>query len=129
MRSLDPAHLWGDETKLRQVIDNLLSNAIKYAPRGSMLYFDVRGDARKAVLRVADQGPGVEVVDRERLFEAFYRGSPPPGGAGSGSGIGLAIVKEYVEAHRGTVRLVEGGEGEGAVFKVELPADMRGMDA
>ena len=129
VRSLDPAHLWGDETKLRQVIDNLLSNAIKYAPRGSTLYFDVRADAQKVTLRVADQGPGVEVGDRGRLFEAFYRGSPPPGGASSGSGVGLAIVKEYVEAHRGTVRLVEGREGEGAVFKVELPADMRGLDA
>lgn len=128
-RTLDPAPLWGDETKLRQVIDNLLSNAIKYAPRGSTLYFDVRANARGVALRIADEGPGVEVGDRERLFEAFYRGTPPPGGPGSGSGVGLAIVKEYVEAHRGTVRLIEGNEGEGAVFKVELPVDLRELGA
>lgn len=128
VRTLDPARLWGDETKLRQVIDNLLSNAIKYAPRGSNVYIDVRADAQKVTLRVADQGPGVEVGDRDRLFEAFYRGTPPSDGAGSGSGVGLAIVKEYVEAHHGVVRLVAGREGEGAVFKVEIPTDMRGLE-
>lgn len=128
VRSLDPARLWGDEVKLRQVIDNLLSNAIKYAPRGSTVYFDVRANAQQVALRVADEGPGVEVEDRRRLFEPFYRGTPPAGGAVSGSGIGLAIVKEYVEAHRGQVSLIEGRSGEGAVFRVELPTDMRGLN-
>lgn len=128
MSSLDPARLWGDEAKLRQVIDNILTNAIKYAPRGSALHLDVHGDAQWVVLRIADEGPGVDETDRDRLFEPFYRGKPPTGGAGSGSGIGLAIVKEYVEAHRGEVRLVDGRGGEGAVFRVELPTDMRELN-
>ncbi|APZ43383.1 HAMP domain-containing histidine kinase [Acidihalobacter ferrooxydans] len=127
---LDATPLWGDEVKLRQVVDNLLSNAIKYAPRGSMLKLDVHGDAHNACLRVADEGPGVAAADRPRIFDAFYRGAPPSGGSGVGSeigsGIGLAIVKEYVEAHRGEVLLVQGQGGEGAVFEVKLPADIRG---
>lgn len=123
--SIKDGALWGDEEKLRQVIDNLLSNAIKYAPRKSMIRVSIDGDEQHVCLRVADQGQGIDEADREHLFDAFFRGRPPENGVANGSGIGLAIVKEYVEAHRGTVALLGTQSGEGAVFEVCLPRDLR----
>lgn len=124
-RNLTRAMMWGDEAKLRQVVDNLLSNAIKYAPRGSTVHIDVSLPEGWVVLRLADEGPGVANEDAAHLFEPFYRGRPPQEGMVRGSGLGLAIVHEYVQAHRGKARLEEPRQGEGAVFVVELPPDLR----
>ncbi|WP_083251431.1 HAMP domain-containing sensor histidine kinase [Acidihalobacter yilgarnensis] len=124
-RHLTRAAMWGDEAKLRQVVDNLLSNAIKYAPRGSTLHVAVSLAEGWVVLRLVDEGPGIAGEDRAHLFEPFYRGKPPQEGLVRGSGLGLAIVQEYVQAHRGRVSLDVPREGEGAVFVVELPPDLR----
>ncbi|OBS09013.1 HAMP domain-containing sensor histidine kinase [Acidihalobacter prosperus] len=123
------AALWGDEAKLRQVVDNLLSNAIKYAPRGSTLHIVVSLAEGWVAMRLVDEGPGISGEDRAHLFEPFYRGRPPQEGIVRGSGLGLAIVQEYVQAHRGRVRLDVPREGEGAVFVVELPPDLREENA
>lgn len=119
------AMMWGDKVKLRQVADNLLSNAIKYAPRGSSLHIDVSLFDGWILMRLADEGPGIAGEDRDFLFEPFYRGAPPEEGLVRGSGLGLAIVQEYVQAHQGRITLELPREGEGAVFSVELPPDLR----
>lgn len=125
-RHLGKAAMWGDEAKLRQVVDNLISNAIKYAPRGSTLHLAVSLSSEGWItLRLADEGEGIAEEDREHLFEPFYRGRAPQEGVVRGSGLGLAIVQEYVQAHRGRVILEAPVNGEGAVFVVELPPDLR----
>ena len=69
---------------------------------------------------VSDNGPGVHPDDGSRIFEAFYQGRRPQGGAVGGTGIGLSVVAECVQAHGGTVELVRNGEA-GAHFQVRLP--------
>jgi two-component system sensor histidine kinase GlrK len=73
----------------------------------------------KAVIEVIDSGPGVPPVEREAVFESFFRGRAKAGGRVAGSGLGLAIAREYVEAHGGRIVLV--AEGPGGHFRVTLP--------
>jgi two-component system sensor histidine kinase GlrK len=73
----------------------------------------------KAIIEVIDSGPGVPLVEREAVFESFFRGRAKAGGRVAGSGLGLAIAREYVEAHGGRIALV--AEGPGGHFRVTLP--------
>ena len=77
------------------------------------------GGAAGATLDVQDEGRGVAVADRDRVFEPFYRGERQPEDAVRGTGIGLSIVQEYVAAHGGRVRLLPSAQG--AHFRIELP--------
>jgi signal transduction histidine kinase len=112
-----------DWDRLLQVLDNLLANADRFGPAGTPI--EVRAGPAEAGLvavRVRDHGPGVAAELRPRLFERFLRG-PAEGGVGgvpTGTGLGLAIVRGLVEAHAGTVALVE-GDGPGASFRFTLP--------
>ena len=110
-----------DAEKMTGILDNLLSNAIKYSPTGGrvMLAVSRRGDY--VVIDVADQGPGVAVEDRHRIFDPFYRGQALPVGDIKGSGVGLSIVREYAIAHGGNVELVESVVG--THFQVTLAAE------
>ena len=67
---------------------------------------------------VADEGPGIPVPEREKVFEAFYRGTDAPIAAIKGSGLGLSIVKEYVQLHKGRVEILD---GPGARFRIRIP--------
>ncbi|MBA2277511.1 MAG: HAMP domain-containing histidine kinase, partial [Chloroflexia bacterium] len=110
----------GDRTRLRQVIDNLLTNARTHTPPGIPIHVAVEHGATSVALVVADEGPGINADDRERIFERFWRADPARGRAKGGTGLGLAIVASLVHAHDGTVEV--GGEpGTGAVFTVRLP--------
>jgi two-component system sensor histidine kinase GlrK len=83
----------------------------------------VRGrlDGHDVLIEVADTGPGVPEHERARIFEAFYQGATPHGGLVRGTGIGLSVVQEFVQAHGGTIELVD-GDFPGAHFRVRLPA-------
>ncbi len=118
MCSGDEALVRGVPRLLRRVIRNLLENAHRYSNGEAQLYISREG--RQVVIRVADQGPGVPVALRERIFEPFYR-LPGASEREGGVGLGLALVRSIVERHSGTV-YCEGREGEGAVFVVKLPA-------
>jgi two-component system sensor histidine kinase GlrK len=107
-----------DEDKIRVVLDNLLSNAIKFSPDKGLISFKLYKDRGDAVFEVADEGPGIPAAEREKVFEAFYRGLDPPLAAVKGSGLGLSIVKEYVTLHRGRIEILE---GPGAHFRIRLP--------
>ncbi len=108
----------GDGTMLREMIVNLIDNAIRYTPPGGVVTASVRQDGETAVLRVADNGPGIAESERDRVFERFYR---VLGTTADGSGLGLAIVKEVVDAAGGTARL-DTAPGGGLVVEVCLPA-------
>lgn len=114
--------LRGDREKLRIIVDNLVSNAIKYSPDGSCLSVSLEAHGDKAVLRVSDQGPGIPLDDQERVFDAFYQGAPADKGAVRGTGLGLSIVREYAQAHGGTVSVVKSTR-RGACLQVELPLE------
>jgi two-component system, OmpR family, sensor histidine kinase BaeS len=117
-RYLSPAVVWADPSRLRQVVANLLANAAKFTPSGGIVNLVVGTDSHQARLEVSDTGPGVPPAERDRIFERFFRGSL--GQRAGGSGIGLAVVKDLVEAHGGEVR-VEAPPGGGARFVVLLP--------
>ncbi|MBV9293892.1 MAG: sensor histidine kinase [Frankiales bacterium] len=108
-----------DPVRLHQVITNLLANAIKFtAPEGKVIV-QVRPEGPDAVLTVTDTGEGISADDIPMVFERFWRGRHSA--TTPGSGIGLAIVADLVQAHRGTVS-VTSTVGEGSCFLVRLPA-------
>jgi len=107
-----------DEEKIRVMLDNLLSNAVKYSPERGLVGIKLYHEQGDAVFEVHDEGPGIPEPERDKVFEAFYRGTDVPVAAIKGSGLGLSIVKEYVELHRGRVEILD---GPGAHFRIRLP--------
>jgi two-component system OmpR family sensor kinase len=113
----------GDAARLRQVVDNLLRNAVVHTPPGTPVHVAVRRLGARAVLTVADEGPGLAPDQAARLFDRFYRGSEAR--TGEGTGLGLSIVAALTAAHGGRAT-VHSAPGEGTVFTVELPASGAG---
>jgi len=107
-----------DTDKMIVVLGNLLSNAVRFSPEGGVIRFVLTEDQDRVRIDCIDQGPGVAPADAGRVFEPFYQGERQPPGARRGSGIGLSIVREYVEAHGGTVQLLP--HDGGAHFRIEL---------
>jgi two-component system, OmpR family, sensor kinase len=112
--------LAGDAGRLRQVIDNLLDNVRVHTPAGTPAHVRLAADADRAVLEVADEGPGMPAGTADRIFERFFRGDPARSRDTGGAGLGLSIVAAIVEAHGGTVG-VAGRDAGGAVFTVRVP--------
>jgi signal transduction histidine kinase len=110
----------GEPAKLAQLLDNLVSNAIKFTPSGGhvVVRLTVRGDMIR--IEVSDTGLGIPDVDRERLFERFFRAQSALERQIQGTGLGLYISKAIVEAHDGRIG-VESEPGQGTTFIVELP--------
>src|SRR6266850_2005320 len=109
-----------DRGKVRLILDNLLSNAIKFTPRGGTISIHARAEREQLVMDVIDSGPGIPAEERNRIFEAFYQGKTPQGGHVKGTGIGLSVVTEFVNAHSGSIEILEAKAG-GAHFRVRLP--------
>lgn len=108
-----------DAGKIRVVVDNLMTNAIKYSPAQAQIDIALSSDGVHAFIDVEDTGPGVDPADRDRIFEPFQRGSAEYQSSVKGTGLGLSIAKEYVEAHGGTIELMDNERG--AHFRVMLP--------
>jgi signal transduction histidine kinase len=115
---LDP--ILGDTVSLTEVFVNLLSNAIKYSPDGSEVRADVEESAGDLLVTIQDHGIGIGKEDLPHIFEGFYRGRSGQA-ASAGHGIGLAVSKQIVEAHQGTIE-VDSEPGKGSTFRVRLPA-------
>jgi len=116
------AVVFGAEDKVRQVIANLMGNAMRFSPAGSPLEIGVGVDAvtRRGVVAVIDHGEGVPPQIRDKIFQRFWRADTSRDRETGGSGLGLAIVAAIVQAHRGTVDVVD-TPGGGATFRVWLP--------
>jgi signal transduction histidine kinase len=97
---------------------NLLDNAIKYGPVGQTVTVGVRAIGDRARIWVEDEGPGIDVAQRERIFEPFFRIDRDANSAIGGSGIGLSVVRELAVMHGGRA-FAEAGE-RGARFVIEL---------
>ncbi len=109
-----------DRSKVRLILDNLLSNAVKFTPRGGTISLHARAEREQLILDVMDSGPGIPADERNRIFEAFYQGKTPQGGHVKGTGIGLSVVTEFVNAHGGSIEILESKSG-GAHFRVRIP--------
>lgn len=118
---IDDVLLEADFEKVRVMLDNLVSNAAKFAPERSVITIEAHAVGGQLVLEVADEGPGIPPAERERVFDPFYRGRNAAGSRLPGSGIGLSIVRDYAQAHGGTVEVVDDPSRIGARLRVILP--------
>ena len=109
-----------DREKLRMALDNLISNAVKFSPPGTSIRIATELRQGHVSIDVADAGPGIRLEDRPHIFKPFYQGSTPVGRHVRGTGLGLSVARECVEAHDGTINLVESPE-RGAHFRIRLP--------
>ena len=117
--SIDPRlpFVRADAAQLERAFVNLLSNAVRYSA-GERVSVRAREVSGRVVVRVTDRGPGISERDRERIFEAFYRGADDS--SHPGAGLGLAIVKGFIEANGGKV-WVESLPKQGTTFVVDFP--------
>ncbi|MCP4302173.1 MAG: hypothetical protein GY783_16430 [Gammaproteobacteria bacterium] len=110
-----------DQDKIRTVLDNLLSNAIKFTPRGGLITVRASRTPTSFVLEFGDTGPGIPEEESPRIFDAFFQGRREQGGQVGGTGIGLSVVLECIQAHNGSVKLIDSDEFPGAHFRIHIP--------
>jgi signal transduction histidine kinase len=116
-----PVCLEADGARIVQIVSNLLNNAAKFMPTPGRIDVSVSVDAADAVVRVRDEGVGIDPGMRDRIFERFVQVDSTAGLEG-GLGIGLSLVKAMVDLHGGTVAVHSEGPGKGSEFVVRLPA-------
>jgi two-component system sensor histidine kinase KdpD len=107
-----------DANQLQRALANLIENALKFSPDGAPVHVRITATRKEAIVRVVDQGPGLEPGELERVFDPFHRRVGDPR---AGAGLGLAIARGFVEANGGRV-WAESRPGQGATFAVALPA-------
>lgn len=116
-----PLEVEVDAERLVQVVVNLVNNAIKYTPEGGSIWVSVTADPTHFFILVKDTGKGIGPELMPRVFDAFTQVEGADTHRGAGVGIGLAVVKEIVALHRGTVEVRSEGEGKGSEFTVRIP--------
>src|SRR5439155_13973989 len=112
----------GDAARLQQVIWNLLGNAVKFTPEGGRVDVSVEPAGASVELNIVDTGQGIDPEFLPHVFERFRQAEGTPSRRHGGLGLGLAIVRQLVELHGGTVHAASAGVGRGATFTVRLPA-------
>jgi signal transduction histidine kinase len=112
--------LMGDEVKLSWALSNLVGNAIRYTPPGGHVHVAAQSADHALLLSVRDEGPGIPADQRERIFDRFVQGTSA--GEMGAAGLGLSIVRDIVQAHRGRVHL-DSIMGRGTCFTLELPLE------
>ena len=122
---VSPEHLemWLNRESMGSLVDNLVDNAIKYSPDGGHVTVSLGEEGEALVLRVSDQGPGIPVELRERVFERFVR---LDGSRCHGSGLGLTIVERAAGQHGAEVQLLDGPDGVGLMVAVRFPQGLGG---
>ncbi|MDC0668419.1 hybrid sensor histidine kinase/response regulator [Nannocystis radixulma] len=116
-----------DPQRLQQILDNLLGNALKFTPPGGTITVRVRKDGGDAVLEVADSGIGMSPELLRSVFDLFVQGHRLPDRAEGGLGLGLTLVRQLVELHRGSVEALSPGLGEGSCLVVRMPLSTAGI--
>jgi PAS domain S-box-containing protein len=119
--SAEPIFLLADMARLTQVLMNLIINAAKYTDAGGIIELSAGREGDHAVMRVKDNGIGMETVAIPRLFEMFFQADASMDRSQGGLGIGLSLVKSVVELHGGTVEGRSAGLGKGSEFTVRVP--------
>lgn len=115
------ATVWGDRTRLEQVVSNLLANALKFTPKGGRIDVTLDQTEDLAHLRIRDTGVGIDASFLPRIFNRLTQEDSSSTRRHAGLGLGLAIVRHLVDAHGGAVRAESPGPGRGATFHLTLP--------
>ena len=115
-------YLYGDRSKLNQILYNLTDNAIKYTPEEGTIRISLKAENDNLVWRVKDDGIGIPEEDQEHIFERFYRVDKARGRETGGTGLGLSIVRQLVRMHNGTIS-VYSEPGNGSEFVVIFPQE------
>jgi two-component system sensor histidine kinase ChvG len=122
----DAFYMLGHDSRLGQVFNNLIDNALSFSRPDGAIRIHAARETGRIVVRVDDDGPGIRSENMESIFERFYTDRPEGDEFGQNSGLGLAITRQIVEAHRGSIvaenRLAADGTVQGARFTVTLPA-------
>jgi PAS domain S-box-containing protein len=116
-----PVAVEGDAVRLVQVLSNLLNNAARYTETGGRIDIALTTEGAEAVLRVRDNGRGIDPANLEKIFTPFFRGDGKATRDGGGLGIGLALARDLVELHGGRIEARSDGPGRGSEFVVCLP--------
>jgi two-component system sensor histidine kinase ChvG len=121
----DAFYMLGYDSRLGQVFNNLIDNALSFSPPDGRVRIHARREPHRIIVTVDDDGPGIRAENIESIFERFYTDRPGADDFGQNSGLGLAITRQIVEAHRGSIaaenRRAPDGRVEGARFTVTLP--------
>ena len=112
-----------DSERLIQVLNNLLENAFAHTPAGGRVELRVRDDGDDVAIEVEDTGAGISAEDLGQVFTPFWRAGPAKGGSHKGLGLGLAIAKNLIKSHGGSLRARSPGLGMGCVFTICLPRE------
>jgi signal transduction histidine kinase len=120
---LQPAYVAGDEARLQQIVTNLLTNAVQFTPIDGRITVTLRVEDGDAVLSVEDTGAGIDPSFVPFVFDQFRQGEAGLARKHSGLGLGLAVVKQLVTLHDGSVTVASEGLGRGATFTVRLPRE------
>jgi two-component system CheB/CheR fusion protein len=122
--SLPRAPMWldADPARLAQIVSNLLNNAAKYTPERGQVWLSAEREGREVVIRIRDNGIGIEPAMLPHIFEAFSQSDRALAHAQGGLGLGLTLVKRLVEMHGGRVEARSDGPGKGSEFTIHLPA-------
>jgi len=108
------------------ILDNILSNAIKYSPDGGTIEISTALANQQLQILINDQGVGILPEEQDKIFDAFYQGTPPKNSAIKGSGLGLTIVKELLLRLNGNIELISPqGNQTGTHMKITLPRALR----
>ncbi|MBT8229309.1 MAG: HAMP domain-containing histidine kinase [Bacteroidia bacterium] len=108
-----------DRESMIKLIDNLIDNAIKYSPSEKPVRIFLQTIANQVILSIADQGPGIEESEKDNILEKFYRIGNEETRKTSGTGLGLFIINEIVNAHKGHLRIKD-NHPEGSIFEIEF---------
>ena len=117
----DRCSVEGDSARLEQVVGNLLSNAVKFTPRGGRVEVRLEQGDSQVELRVSDTGEGIQTEFLPYVFDAFRQADASSSRKHGGLGLGLAIVRQLLDIHGGSVRAHSDGPGTGTTFTVLLP--------
>lgn len=124
-----PVVVLGDHTRLVQILGNLLSNAIRYTEPGGHVRVALAVQGAAALLSVTDNGRGIDAALMPRLFDLYVQAERSSDRTGGGLGLGLALVKNLVEAHDGSVTVASAGAGLGSTFTLRLPLHLERRSA
>lgn len=123
-RDVQNATFPGFRPLLQSALSNLVGNAIRFSPRGGSVHVRARRRGTRAVIEVADDGPGIPEEERPHVFEPFFQGESRPDAHVRGTGVGLSVVRDCARAHAGRVEIVD-GEFRGAHFRLTVRARRR----
>lgn len=116
-----PVYVLGHDVSLYEMLSNLVDNALSYTPEGGRVTVRVTPKADAVKLVVEDNGVGIPLEERGRVFERFYR---LPGNRNVGSGLGLSIVFEIVQLHHATITISNGADGNGTSIQILFPVSL-----